>query len=443
MINKISKISLVFGALFAGLSVAASLLYEFKELEWFSDSVRYSLFTLMLLGSVLVSHLVALAICLIIKKIDAVRQRRSGLDTQSPKDPPQPLPNRIGVFFKTYFYFWTVLSIIVFVCGSIFSNSFVEVASHIIIINFFAMGAAWLLVVFFSVMIWATVSAWKAAKLTSIIFGFIAFFLFGLISLCGILYFDDAKYYQQYYAYQTYDDYDFQDSEVIETQERAQETDNYNPASETDMDRAFSFLRYKMGLDKEQHAMQLVGNWTGSWKDDAFGQYDSRNYFQSLSHFQQSQSNFYTLINRGMGSNSVLTSIADFYRNSWGERRRTLLSRNAFVNSGASDCLKVLMWVYDDIYSKEDHEDVLREIYDFMADEKNLSTNYFEGLSHIIDTEVYDKILTMASRDVDYAMEWAATGLSVWAYSFWARRYNDSVDGTVYSILKIIEGIYM
>ena len=222
----------------------------------------------------------------------------------------------------------------------------------------------------------------------------------------------------------------------------------YVDEAESDVDRALRFMKFKFELDTEQRAIDLIRHWTyfyTSWKESDFGHGNSREYFYGPIHFHKSKSDFYSLVTGSMRNKNVLTYLVSTNTDKISQRNG-IISRNAFVRSGASDCLRILLWAYEDIYSHEDHSRRLREMYDIMIREPgeyyySFPESYFEELRPFMSNNVVNDINRLCIRNTQDT-EWATASMAAWAYSFWARRHNDRVDGTVHGVLKIIERAY-
>ena len=456
MTERIGKLSLIFGTILSILCAIAGLI--FLQTDLFSDffgneTGYYPVFTLMPFVAMFLSHLTAWLICLI--------------KTKKNSELPQETPNTIGVLFKSYFYLWIIITIAIALGSFIFLNFHVYNLPMVFGSNALWLSIAWLCTVIVCIMVWAAVNAWKATEAAGVVVAIIAFLvLAGTSTLVGALYYDNADSYSvarnnqareaAYDAVKAYEINQAREAAIREAEIAAanaaanSEQAEYVDESESGVDRALRFMRFKFELENEQRAIDLIRNWTywySSWKESDYGYSNSRDYFNGPMHFHRSKGDFYLLINGNMRNNSVLES---FVTNNHDKTSQigNILYKRAFERSGASDCLKILLWAYDDIYSKENSDSTLREIYNYMMREPENSEYYYgvkeshyEGLRPYMSDDVVLNINRICRRNTD-DVEWATGSMATWAYSFWARRHNDKVDKVVYRILKIVERVY-
>ena len=453
MISRIGKLSLIFGTFLSILCLAMGLVSElfgwFKDL-FVSEYAYYPFFALMPLAAMLLSHLAAWLICFF-------KARKNSFYSQK-------MHNSIGVLFKTYFYLWASVAVLIAAGGFIFLSFDVHYLQTVFAVEQSLLSLAWFCVVVVSAMVWAVVGAWKVAKFVGSIVAFLTFLLFAIASVTvGAFYHFNATAHEYRPIHRTQG----HEAAIREAQREMPQTPQFPQtqnivsneanvsneedfdASETDIDRAIRFAKFKFELETEQRPIDLIRHWSywwSSYKESDFGYSNSsREFFRDPIDFHRSKADFYFLVNSHMKNDHLLS----FWIEHNSQRinpREGAFSRNAFVRSGASDCVKILLWAYYDIYSRDDSERILREIYNHMSREpepheySNLPPHY-EILRPLMSDKVVDDINRICIRNTD-DVEWATASMARWAYSFWARRYNDRVDNTVYRILKIVERMY-
>jgi len=433
--EKIGKISLILGAVLSILLIIAGFII--KQTDLFSsifddDRGNFFLFMLMPFTVMFISHLTAWLIC---------------LKTKKNNEPQKEESNKIAVFFKSYLYLWSIVTILIAVCGFIFWDENVKLLSTVFLINALIMGVVWFCTVIVCIMIWAAFNAWKANEFVGVIVAIISFIMFaGTIVLAGVLYdyyANDFKVreYDEFYA-QEYGEYD-ENTEYVEYEyEDEYDDENYvyeEDDNETDLEKAFRFMKHRLELEHQQRAIDLIRNW--GWYNSGRDNYDKYNEnFNGKRDFINCKNIFYSLKEENMSSKSGLEVITNNFREITYENGY-ILSPSDFDRSGARDCLKILLLAYDDIYSKKNAKKILREMYEIMSNEEYW--NKESQLRPYMSDEVIDEINGINNRtgSID-DVEWATNHLATWAYSFWARRYNDKIDKTVYTILKIIDTLY-
>jgi len=452
MIEKIGKISLIFGTFLSIFCVILGLISQLSN--WFSnlfgsEFAYYPFFALMPLMAMLLSHLTAWLICF--------------LKARKNSQPHQKMPNSIGVLFKTYFYLWASVTVVIAASGFIFLSFDVYNLLYIFSIDLLLLSLAWFSVVIVSAMVWTAVGAWKTGKFIGVIVAFLAFLLFASASITvGVFYGLNAPTYRYYPRNYTTHTPETHESAIREVQRETQQfqhvvSNDLNVSdeeiydeSESDFERAARFMKFKFELETEQKAIDLIrhwGYWWATWKESDFGNSNSsKEFFRGTEDFHRSKADFYFLVSAGMKNNYILAHFVDNHAELINPRGG-ILSRNSFVRSGASDCLKILLWAYYDIYSKEDSEIILREIYNYMTRTPEGEYHYdvpsahYEGLRHYMSDNVVNDINRICIRNT-HDVDWATASMAVWAYSFWARRHNDKIDNTVYRVLKIVERMY-
>ena len=425
--EKIGKLSLILGAILSVLLVIVGLISMKTDLcssIFSSDKGHYALFMFIPFGAMLVSHLTAWLICLKTKKNDELQQEKS---------------NNMGVFFKTYLYLWTIVTILIVVSGFLLFDFPVRSLSAVFCGNALILGVAWLSTVVVCIMVWAAFNAWKTNEVVGVVVAVIAFLLLlGATFLVGVLYDNNLRAHQIYENYTYGEEYSY-----TATPEYEYEGDYYEHyegvEDESDMERAFRFMKYRLELENEQRAIDLIRNW-GWWNSGRDNYTSGYGDFGGESHFQNCKSEFYALKANNMRNNDGLMSIANHYSNI-ANNRGYPLSPSDFERSGAKDCWKILLLAYDDIYSKKNSKKVLREIYKIMT--KHDGYYNFSELRPYMSDDVIDEINNINNRTgTIHDVEWATEALSGWAYSFWARRHHDNVDKTAHTILKIIDFLY-
>lgn len=118
------------------------------------------------------------------------------------------------------------------------------------------------------------------------------------------------------------------------------------------------------------------------------------------------------------------------------------LSEKIYFESNLNLVVEALIKSHEDIYSTEDPDGSLSEIYKIMVfgEKKNFPDYYYEKLSNYASEEGLSLIRKNASRgeEVEYNTQLS----TVWIYSFWARRYKEKNSDVVFEILKEIKQHY-
>jgi len=362
--------------------------------------------------------------------------------------------NNIAVFFKSYLYVWVVVALFICIFGFMFLDFRITIMSGTILACAIFNGVAWIGTAIVCVLIWAAFNAWKNSELIGVIVALIALIvLIATLTFVGILYKtgeDYAKDYAYPYVHEEYvsevvvhevyeEDYD---EDYEDGYEGYYEEWDYD--SEDRYDLAFRFLKYRLDFEDSSSPIDLLRCWRHySWEaESGWGEeeyIERRSNFSDVDDFLKSKSSFYSVYDESIADNDKMFPLAALYLKGWD------VGVSAYKKSGAQACVKALLWAYDDIYSYSNSVEILEEMYDIMCEEV---PEYYIGDE--MASYRYPKLAVYMSPQVQEKMEglsgdcttWCDQVLLAWAYSFWARRYNDGVDTGAYTVLKIIDKFY-
>jgi hypothetical protein len=128
---------------------------------------------------------------------------------------------------------------------------------------------------------------------------------------------------------------------------------------------------------------------------------------------------------------AFLTGLMEVY----GHYVRHSVSEEIFQKQGIKRLILSLIIAYDDIYylNERTSNDILRDIYETMSEHHfNSLANYFPLISANISESFLSGVFMDKNKKLD-------RGLVVWAYSFWARRYNE---GRTDDVHKVVLNLY-
>lgn len=163
--------------------------------------------------------------------------------------------------------------------------------------------------------------------------------------------------------------------------------------------------------------------------------YDS-NEWDSKQEFMQTAQDFRTLQEYLTGdANELLSAFQRYF-----PQIKSSFPKSDYKNSAAAVLVKCLLATHDDLYADSNtSSNRLQGIYDTMTEnEKEWDVTEYYSLILPYTSDVISKKRILADADND----WLVQQVSVWAYSFWARRYQEGTDEAALTMLNMITNYY-
>ncbi len=429
MSEKIGKWHLIFGA----VSILLLLSYGFLQKGILPSLQIENIPFYVLLAVPLTSAL----LCLLLAWIVSAQTKKSNRNEAGNKP-----DNNISIFFKSYLYLWTIVALAIAGAGALYHNYVAANPDSDILVAMIAMSIAWTGTIIVCILIWAAFNIWKSNEVIGVIVGLIGILLLAVTGFTTAYFYNEICTTEDSSStyYGDYDGGDDYEAAAVEPSEDYEDYEADRVYSDYELyDNSFTFMKYKLNIESVYDPVQLLRYWKYyGWHPE----YDEDRGISSYRHYRECEDCFDKQYDNAYNDSEALQSLSDFYANNLTD----YLTPETYQQSGAKNLVKMLLIAREDIYSHENKNDILNNMYDVMCEEVPeayqddiMVSCRYPKLYPYMSIEAGAQIVANSGEN---ATDWEKQTLAAWAYSFWARRHHDGVDGTAFKILKTIDKLY-